>query len=51
MANYRRSYREREERLAMIKACSQTQRQDRQVNSGCNERTITFKCFKIGLDV
>lgn len=51
MANYRRSYREREERLATIKACSQIQRQDRQVNSGSNERTVTLECLKIGLGV
>lgn len=35
----------------MIKACSQTQRQDRQVNPLCNENTVTLIHFQIGLDV
>lgn len=35
----------------MIKARSQTQRQDRQVNSRCNESTVTLIHFQIGLDV
>lgn len=33
----------------MIKACSRTQRQDRQVNSRCNESTVTLIHFQIGL--